>query len=98
MDKLKELMDKCVISVKVEVNVHHDYYETVEQHLNYEQEPPEIAPEVLAEMIRLDRCIKITYYPFTPVSFNTIFHHDIDQAIDEALKDIARLSKKTRLI
>lgn len=88
MDKLKELLSRCKCSVTLTVNDHRDYYETAEQALDEaagQDSLPEIEPEIRAAMIAADTIIKLQFYPTTPIGFYSIWHHDLDAALDIAL-------------
>lgn len=89
MDKLKELLSKCKCGVFVIVNQHRDYYKTAEEALG-ELEclecPPEISQEIRLKMIELNTVIDIQFYPDTPNGSYSIYHYDLDAALDEALE------------
>ena len=89
MDKLKELLARCKCGVYVQVNVHRDEYQTAAQWWDGQDisgdSLKDTAPEVRAEMIRLDTVVDVQFYPDTPVSFYRIVHFDIDAALDAAL-------------
>jgi hypothetical protein len=88
LDKLKKLLLLCKCGVYVEVNKHRDYYETAEEELNglAKQEcPPEIGDETRKKMIETNTIINIHFYPRTPISFYSVYHYDLDKALDEAL-------------
>lgn len=84
MDKLKELLSRCKCSVTLTVNDHRDYYETAEQALE-DAEDCDCSPEVRAAMIEANTIIKLQFYPTTPIGFYSIWHHDLDAALDIAL-------------
>jgi len=89
MDKLKKLMSKCKCGVYISVNEHRDYYETVEQRLGdnnllndcYSETPK----DVLKKMIETNTMVQLQFYPDTPIGFYTIYHYDLNMALDEAL-------------
>ena len=88
MEKFKELISLCKASVSITVNSHKDYYETVEQYIK-EEDKEDIEADVFAEMIRLDTVVCIQAYPHTPIGFYSIYHYDLETAIDlmfEAIK------------
>ena len=88
MDKLKELMSRCKCGVFLSVNEHRDYYQTaaarLEELAGYEC-PPEIEPEVRQKIIETDTIINLHFYPDTPIGFYSLYHYDLDAALDEAL-------------
>ncbi len=81
-------MDGCKCGVFLQVNEHRDYYQTAEESLfeksGYES-PPEIDEEVKKVMIDTNTIIHLQFYPNTPVGSYSIYHHDLDAALDEAL-------------
>lgn len=90
MDKLKELMVRCQCGVFLHVNEHRDYYQKVESYLEdiqarQPENPLEIAVNVRTKMIELDCIIDLQFYPNTPISSYSIYHYDLDMALDEAL-------------
>ena len=87
MEKLQNLINKTKCGVCIEINEHRNYYETVEQHLA-SYEVTDISCNILNKMVELDTCIRIQVYPNTPIGFITIYHYDIEQAIDVVLKEI----------
>ena len=88
MDKLKELLSRCKCGVFVVVNEHRDYYQSAEQRLeelSLFECPSVITDEVRAKMVELDTIIDVQFYPDTPISSYSIYHYDLDAALDEAL-------------
>ncbi len=89
MNKLKQLLNRCKCGVFITVNEHRDVYETAAQFLEQRDGwecPPEIEPDVRAKMIELNTVIEIHLYPDTPIGSYTIYHHDIDAALSDALE------------
>jgi len=84
-DLLISLVKKSKASVNVTVNLHKDYYETVEQHMQSlvatEQADMEDFHDVLEEMIKKDTIIEIQFYPDTPIGSYTVYHHDMMEAL-----------------
>lgn len=87
-DKLKQLIARCKCGVFVSINEHRDYYksaaDTLEDAKGYEC-PPEIEADVRAKMIETDTIIRVQFYPDTPIGSYEIWHHDLDDALDQAL-------------
>lgn len=86
MSRLKELIKEAKCSVSITANNHRDYYETIEQYIKPE-ERKEISNDIWLKMIELDTCIELQVYPNTPIGSFTIYHYDVDKAIEKALID-----------
>ena len=92
LDKLEKLLSLCKCGVFLTVNQHRDYYETAQDWFkehDRDQCPPEVSPDVRRVMIETDTVIEIHFYPNTPVGFYVIHHHDLSNALDEALQCLA---------
>ena len=87
MEKFKELVSLCKSSVRISVNEHKDYHESVEQHIN-EENIKDIDIEIFEQMINRDIIIRVQAYPDTPSGFFLVYHYDIDEAIDIALEAV----------
>lgn len=90
MDKLKELMSRCKCGLFLTINEHRDYYQKAEDYLEEIQarqpeSPLKIAADVRAKMIELNYIIDLQFYPDTPIGSYSIYHYDLDMALDEAL-------------
>ena len=89
MDKLKELLGLCKASVTIQVNYHRDYYQGVKEYIEEQQLDAitinEIGKDIYAKMIETNTIIEIQAYPNTPIGSYTIYHYDIDEAINEML-------------
>ena len=89
-DKLSELVSLCNFGVYVEVNPQRDSYQSVgdwikDQSLMVPDYFDDTDPEVISEMIRTDTVVVVQFYPDTPVAFYVVIHHDLAEALDEAL-------------
>ena len=84
MDKLKELLSRCKCGVYVSVNEHRDMYESVEDHLSH-RDIEDVESDVFKKMIETNTIIHIQYYPDTPIGFYSVYHYDLNMALDEAL-------------
>lgn len=83
MGKLKELMYKCASTVEVRCNPHRSYYDTIREYIG--DDIDEVEDVILNEMLKTDTLICIQFYPHSSVGFHTVYHYDIDKAIDKAL-------------
>ena len=89
MEKLQKLLDKCKFGVYLTVNQHRDSYQNAEEALKEKERhecPPEIEPEVRAVMIERNTIIALQFYPGTAIGSYTIYHYDLNMALDEALE------------
>jgi hypothetical protein len=88
-DKIKRLLARCKCGVFITVNQHRDYYKTATDKLG-ELEcmecPPQYTPEVKARMIETDTIIELQFYPDTPIGSYSVYHYDLDTALDCALE------------
>lgn len=92
MDKLKQLLSLCKSGVFLSVNEHRDYYMTTEQRIKelreiVEQYEGDVDEELhhAPKMIETDTVIDLQFYPKNPVSSYSIYHYDLEMALDEAL-------------
>lgn len=88
MDKLQRLLALCKCGVFLTVNNHRNYYQTAAERLDELDDmecPPQYTPEVKACMIATDTVIELQFYPDTPIGSYSVFHHDLDAALDQAL-------------
>jgi hypothetical protein len=91
MDALKTLLARCKCGVYLMVNKHRDYYETVEQRLDWYAKhecPPEISDEVRAGILASETIVDLCFYPDTPIGSYHIVHHNLDEALRLALECI----------
>jgi len=91
--KLKELLSKCKAGVIISVNEHRNYYSSAELTLERLYDgvcDPEIADDVRNTMLETDTIVEIQFYPDTPIGFYSVYHHDIECALDEALSALKR--------
>lgn len=94
MEKLIKLQKLCKADIRIEINTHRGVYEGVKEHI-YQEELEEIEKSVLNKMIETDTLIRIQFYPNTPTSFITVFHYDLEKALDESLKIIKKVKWQT---
>ena len=92
MEKLNKLIQRCKCGVYLTVNLHRDYYETVEQHFKSnpinEEDLEDIDKDVYEKMKETNTIIELQYYPDTPIGFYKVYHYDLEMAIDEALSSL----------
>jgi hypothetical protein len=90
MSDLHKLLARCKASVTLRVNAHRDIYESAEAYLiraaEQNQDEPLAEPDVVEEMIERDTIIELLVYPDTPIGSYSIWHYDVDAAINEALE------------
>ena len=84
MKKFKEILSLCKCSVMITVNDHRDFYETVEE--NLKEKMDEIDEDVFKVMVETDTIVKIQAYPRSPTGFYSVYHYDVDKAVDLMLE------------
>ena len=90
MTKLEDIHSLCKCGVFVSINEHRDYYESVKEHLTGD-EVSELAPDVLAEMVKRDIVIACQFYPDTPISSYIVYHYDLDACLTAALEILSTI-------
>lgn len=87
-DLLKQLLTRCKCGVYLTVNEYKDYHWTVQEGLDdiwSRESPPQITLEVWEEILKTGNLIELQFYPDTPIGSYTIVHHDLEQALRDAL-------------
>ena len=96
MNKLQELLTLCKCGVSININDYRNAYESVENAINtietIIEEPLE--PETISGMIETKNVIEIHCYPFTPISSITVYHYNIELAIEEMINAINEWQKE----
>lgn len=96
MNKLQELLTLCKCGVSININDYRNAYESVENAINtietIIEEPLE--PETISGMIETQNVIEIHCYPFTPISSITVYHYNIELAIEEMINAINEWQKE----
>ena len=90
MEKFKELVSLCKASVSISVNTHKIYYVSVGLYID--KDVKYIDSDIFNEMVKRDTIVIVQVYPDTPIGSYTIYHYDIDKAVDMALNAIKRNS------
>lgn len=92
MGKFDELIKKCKCGIHLTINIHRDYHETVEQHFESnpleEEKLGDINVDIYEKMKELDTIVELQFYPDTPIGSYTVYHYNLDGALDGALKII----------
>jgi hypothetical protein len=88
MSDLQKLMSLCKCGVFVSVNLHRDYYQTVEEYFDELKccGDQRLDDDVKAKMIKTDTVIHIQFYPDTPGGSHNIYHHDLEKAFEESFE------------
>lgn len=81
-EKIKWLFNRCKSSVSISQNNHRDYYQSIPDYLEDQIQNGEVDKDVLEEMIKQDTFICVHAYPDTPVGFYSVYHYDLEAAID----------------
>ena len=81
---------KRAVSISIEQNEHHGYYETAEQFLTgiEDDHAPHAlySDEMRTEMISRDSIVHIQCYPETPIGSWSVYHWDLEQAMLIAIR------------
>jgi hypothetical protein len=77
--------------VTIIVNRHRDYYQTAEDYIDNDIETrcssgQEVSDDIRGKIIAADSLIEIQFYPHTPIGFYSVYHYDMDKALDKCLK------------
>lgn len=86
MEKLNQIISLCKCEVILRANPHKATYESVMDYISDRERIEDVDPEVFAAMIEKDFIVELQFYPRTPIGFYTVFHYDLNVALDEALK------------
>lgn len=84
MEKLKELLSRCKSTVEIRYNPHKSYYDAIVEYIG-DDDIKYVEKDVLDKMINQDTLVCIQFYPHSSVGFYTVYHYDIEQAIERAL-------------
>jgi hypothetical protein len=87
MEKIKELQSLCKCSVSVIINQHKDYYDSVVEYFK-DNDDDETEADVMQKMIETDTVVWVQAYPNTPVGFYSVYHYDLDAALDAVLSAV----------
>lgn len=96
MNKLQELISLCKYEVQIYVNRYKYSYQTILQGIeDVERDAEEpLTSDIKKGMIETENIVNIDCYPFTPISSLSIYHYDINAAIDEAIESVIEWQKE----
>lgn len=89
MNTVQDIVARCKGMVSLEINPHRNQYVAVARWLEHTEDISEHEPdtdEIRAKMEELDIVVDLQFYSLTPIGFHRILHHDVQTAIDEAIK------------
>ena len=86
MNNFNKLIECCKGAVILEINPHRNYHTSVEMYVGGEVDER----DVLIKMIELDTVVSVRCYQHTPGGYFTIYHYDIEEAINIALNEVLR--------
>ena len=92
MNKLAQIQQKCKCSVSININRYKDYYQTIQEGIDDVNQMLRssgdnlLSQEMVNKMIEHNTIIDLQFYPDTPIGSYTIYHYDLEMALDEALK------------
>ena len=89
MDKLQRLINHCEGEVALVINEHKSNYLSVAEYLNrfLSEYIDDIPTSELRMMIITDTIVDLHYYPISPIGFHKILAHDVETALNLALKE-----------
>lgn len=87
---LTKLIQACKATVHVTANDHRTVYETAAKYLENlrERYDDSIDEDVIKGMIERNTIIEVQFYPDTPIGSYSVFHWDLDKAVEECLEII----------
>lgn len=85
--RIEELVRLCKATVHITFNEHKTNYETIERYLGDSMFDrfSDVQPELKKEIIEKDQIVEVQAYPRTPVGFILVVHHNLDEALDQAI-------------
>lgn len=86
--KIAELAGLCAAGVALEINPHKNYYDSVQQYLTDKVGEPadDIDIDIYNQMIKQDCIIEIQFYQHSPIGFDVVYHHNLNEALNQALE------------
>lgn len=98
-DKILEILKSVKCGFSLEINRHKNFYLTVGKQFEEWKDTQssiyeEITSDMRQKMIELDTIIEIQFYMHTPVGFYSVFHYDLERALDECLEIINNSSDR----
>ena len=84
MNKLEKICSMCKAAVYFTYNDHKSVYESIES--NLEESVLSVDKSILNEMIRLDKCYNLQFYPHTAIGSYDLYHYDLEKLLDQALE------------
>lgn len=99
MNKLALIQEKCQCSVSISINNYRDCYQSIQEGIDDINQilnscgSKLLSEEIVNKMIEHNTIIDLQFYPNTPVSSYSIYHYDLETALDEAL-EILKISSK----
>jgi len=92
INKLQQIQQKCKCSINLSINDYRNYYQSIRKGIDEINRMLEdwgddlLSEEMINKMIEHEMIVELCFYPDTPVGSYNIFHYDIEQALEEALR------------
>jgi hypothetical protein len=89
MERFKKIIERCKCGVYLEINPHADCYENIREKIEYMNMAGLLSDtpiDIINQIIEKDNLIDLQFYPDTPIGSYSIYHYDIEKAIDEAFE------------
>ena len=95
-NKLQELLSLCKCGVSIYSNTYKNAYQSlIDGIADIERNIEESLPiDIKKGMIETENIINVDCYPFTPISSLSIYHYDVNAAIEEAIESIIEWQKE----
>lgn len=89
---MKKIAQRCKAGVYLRINEHKDRYKSAFDYIEELraigaiEDEDDVEEEILNIMIKTDSIVELTFYPETPIGSYTVYHYDVDLAIEQAHK------------
>ena len=97
--KLNEILQKCKCGVYLSVNGYRDYYQTIQEGIDDINQSLSssgsdfLSKEMTNKMIEHNKIISLQFYSDTPIGSYSIYHYDLEMALDKALDILNNFNK-----
>lgn len=95
MERLKDIIEHCKCEITIDINSHRNSYSTAKEALQEinEYDLDSISDYDKTIMINSDTIIRIQAYPDTPIGFYTVYHWDLETALNKMIELLKQYNK-----